>query len=548
MLWCRAALIGAAVWVTAPGETARVSAQTPAKTACAVRSTPMSPGDIAMARKEFAKAVDAYAAESKAAGAEGERTRNAMVRALLSTNKVAEAEASATAWLTESPQSVWAKTSLAEVQVREGRIPEAFASAQSAMAADACNARARLELSEIFSLNAMYATAKSLADVAHTLDPVDDEIFNRWIARLPRQAKIVEAEKYQARASYLTENQKKDLERWRNSLKTPSTDTCALKTPVASTKIPYRALQDGPYEPVFWGLEVELNGKMRRLEIDTGASGFLLTADAAAALRLTPVGRGSVGGFGDEGAAKAYSAKVDSIRIGGLEFENCAVGVLSTKPAVMRSDGLIGGDVFEDFLLTLDFPGRELRIDPLPARQQGAGEAASLSLATDGASGEDSHLDRIIDPSMKDWVKVFRVYHDMILPVRVNGGSSRLFIVDSGAAGNLISPEAAKEVARISSDPATRLYGLSGEVKKVDRTGPLTLVFGGLSQHADGMTAIDLSSTSKNLGVEISGFLGQPTLHQLTIHIDYRDNLMKFDFDPKRLQHCDEGIRMPGCY
>jgi hypothetical protein len=37
--------------------------------------------------------------------------------------------------------------------------------------------------------------------------------------------------------------------------------------------------------------------------------------------------------------------------------------------------------------------------------------------------------------------------------------------------------------------------------------------------------------------MEISGFLGANTLDLLTIHIDYRDGLVKFDYDPKRNSH-----------
>jgi hypothetical protein len=34
--------------------------------------------------------------------------------------------------------------------------------------------------------------------------------------------------------------------------------------------------------------------------------------------------------------------------------------------------------------------------------------------------------------------------------------------------------------------------------------------------------------------MEISGLLGATTLDLLTIHIDYRDGLVKFDYDPNR--------------
>ena len=43
---------------------------------------------------------------------------------------------------------------------------------------------------------------------------------------------------------------------------------------------------------------------------------------------------------------------------------------------------------------------------------------------------------------------------------------------------------------------------------------------------------LDLSSFSNDAGVEISGFIGLPALRLMTIHIDYRDGLMKFDYDP----------------
>jgi hypothetical protein len=37
--------------------------------------------------------------------------------------------------------------------------------------------------------------------------------------------------------------------------------------------------------------------------------------------------------------------------------------------------------------------------------------------------------------------------------------------------------------------------------------------------------------------MEISGFLGASTLNLLTIHIDYRDGLVKFDYDRNRGYH-----------
>jgi hypothetical protein len=43
-----------------------------------------------------------------------------------------------------------------------------------------------------------------------------------------------------------------------------------------------------------------------------------------------------------------------------------------------------------------------------------------------------------------------------------------------------------------------------------------------------------MSGISRGVGMDVSGFLGASTLNVLTIFIDYRDGLMKFEYDPKR--------------
>jgi hypothetical protein len=48
------------------------------------------------------------------------------------------------------------------------------------------------------------------------------------------------------------------------------------------------------------------------------------------------------------------------------------------------------------------------------------------------------------------------------------------------------------------------------------------------------MGAFDTSAFTNDSGMEISGLVGLKTLSGMTIHIDYRDGLAKFDYDPKR--------------
>ncbi len=48
------------------------------------------------------------------------------------------------------------------------------------------------------------------------------------------------------------------------------------------------------------------------------------------------------------------------------------------------------------------------------------------------------------------------------------------------------------------------------------------------------MTAIDTTDISHDDGVEVSGLIGEPTLFQLVLHIDYRDNLVWCEHPAKK--------------
>jgi hypothetical protein len=60
------------------------------------------------------------------------------------------------------------------------------------------------------------------------------------------------------------------------------------------------------------------------------------------------------------------------------------------------------------------------------------------------------------------------------------------------------------------------------------------LSFAGVSLKETPIYPFDTSRFTDDAGMEISGLLGLKTLSRMTIHIDYRDGLMKFDYDPTR--------------
>jgi hypothetical protein len=138
---------------------------------------------------------------------------------------------------------------------------------------------------------------------------------------------------------------------------------------------------------------------------------------------------------------------------------------------------------------------------------------------------------------MKDWSQLYRSGHFLILPTILGKSSVKLFILDTGASQSVISLEAAREVTALSGLTAPTIIGLNGEVKKVQVANEVPLSFAGVHQIVSGMTAFDTASISQNVGVDIAGFIGFPTLRELVISIDYRDNLIHVVYDPKKGVH-----------
>jgi hypothetical protein len=173
-------------------------------------------------------------------------------------------------------------------------------------------------------------------------------------------------------------------------------------------------------------------------------------------------------------------------------------------------DGLIGSNVFSEFLITLDFAGGKMRLDPLP-----------------GAPASNDVEDRVESPEMRDAARVYRFGHILLVPVRVNSHEG-LFVLDTGAASTMMSYDLAAGASNLNRDDRTTVRGLSGKVGDVYKTGNLVMEFAGFAQKNLGATAIDTWEMSHRIGTEISGFLGLPVLDLFTLTIDYRDGLVKF--------------------
>jgi predicted aspartyl protease len=266
---------------------------------------------------------------------------------------------------------------------------------------------------------------------------------------------------------------------------------------------------------------------------------------------LRSSGAEAIRGIGDEGPQHGYEAYADNIKIGNLEFKDCTVTVL--EKGMGDTDGLIGADVFSNFLVSIDYPLHKIKLDPLPSPpNQVEIEVPSLSTAnTDnaeshanaGGSVSDStsvsprFTNRYIAPEMKDWVQIYHVGHNLIIPVSLRPPEIELFIVDTGGFSTIVSPEAAREVTKVDVNTNMTISGLNGAVSKPYVAESLDIRFGGISKHELGVPALPMEMESMYSAMNISGLLGADILEELTIHIDYRDGLMKFEYDPKRGYH-----------
>lgn len=114
-------------------------------------------------------------------------------------------------------------------------------------------------------------------------------------------------------------------------------------------------------------VEVTINGKGPFLfAIDTGAQGRLrIDSSLVERLGLKITGQTQAGDPSGRNARLLNVVKVDSIKIGDKEFRE--IGAITrdynTSPNLPKIDGILAFDLFAEDLLTLDFPGKRVRIE-----------------------------------------------------------------------------------------------------------------------------------------------------------------------------------------
>ena len=516
------------------------TAQTPApgKQVCTVQHVTESDADRALRRRDYPAADTLYRAQLTAATTEDARAAATagIIRTQLGAGQLNEALAAAKKNAADYPRNAVLQDVLGEVYFRRGETEEAGITWNDSMKLDHCDPRIHYNFARYFRLNGMYASEQAQLDFAHALSPLDNT-FRRPAApgvqmtaedRIARMTERLES-------GQLSAEERDSLQRTIDVTRAQSKGSCEIVRPVESTKFPIVSIANGPQDMYAAGLELQLNGHKKRFEIDTGASGLLISRSAAASAGIIGEAESRGGGIGDSGPVKELLAHVDSLRIGDLEFHNCLVRVFD-KRSVLDVDGLIGPDVFSSWVVTLDVPSREVRLSPLPKRPYDTAQTSELDTAGGGENTQAVPRDRYVAPEMKDWTHIFRYGHALIFLTSIGKTPQKLFIMDTGSAQTIISKTAAKEVTDVGGSNA-RVRGLSGEVQNVSQANDLTIIFANVGSPLRNVLAIDTSGLGRGSGVEISGLIGFETLRELIISIDYRDNLVHVVYDPKHGYH-----------
>jgi Tfp pilus assembly protein PilF len=456
---------------------------------------------------------------------------------------------------TDSPKI---RVALGEVEYREGSVSSAEREWVNVVNSDHPQAGAYLGIAKLSTAFSLHKRARTMIERAYATDPNDADVRKAWMSTLSWSQRVKFMEAYLAQNNADDQETQTNLRQYLDYLKARlrgPKGSCHLVSKVTATETSMITLLSDPEHLRGFGLEVAIGDHKSKLLLDTGAGGILINRRLAEKSGLARISDTSIRGIGDNGAVGGYFAMAPSIKVGGLEFQNCPIEVMDRR-TVADEDGLIGADVFADFLVDLDFAHQKLRLKELPRRPDQAHEDLVLNAEgdhddPDASASEKSRsnatqkpadhgpFDRYVAPEMKEYSTVLRYGHLLLIPTFVEQEKqARFFLLDSGDFTTQLSLSTAKAATKVHNEEEARVKGLNGEVNKVYNADKATLTFAHLRLPTEGILVLNLKGLSDDVGTEVGGILGFTLLRFLDIKVDYRDGLVWMDYQgPKWLVH-----------
>jgi tetratricopeptide (TPR) repeat protein len=446
-----------------------------------------------------------------------------LTETLLAAERFDEADGAAQSALAKNPSDAGLQRVLGDLRFRQGRVFDAEKAYKAAIKLDSHNARAIYGISRVYDATSFRKKASEMLQVAHAIDAHDPIIANAFDEAAPQSPAVLARREAELAALPAAPGgdpslRRRALERWIAVTKAlDGKPAFEPEAPDRSYRIPITRLMDG--RRVTGGsLPIKIDGAKTDLRFDTGAAGIMLSSRFAERAGVKRLAEGDISGIGNGPAVKGWIGYAPAIQIGDLTLRNCIVHV-PEKGSADDSGGLISSDLFDRFLVKLNFTGQSLDLDPLPGP---AGDGHSLTNRYEG-------------PELAGFSQMLRMYHYLLIPTLIGESAKAeltqgLFLLDTGAQLNMISTNLAPEITKVHGS-LDRVRGISGKVKNVYQADKIVLQFATFRQLNLDLTSFDLTSISRSAGLEVSGIMGLPLIGMFaSVTLDYRDGCVKFAY------------------
>lgn len=459
--------------------------------------------------------------------------RLGLVRSLLRLDKWRDALREARAATLAAPADADARGLLALAEMRAGRPDAAASDSKQALSLDKDDYWGLIAAGRVAEWDARHEESRAFFARATALHP---ERPDAWLGLWDDadenhldEAEIAAARKYLAldpkgqpfdrETPYLKNFVQNQIGFWRKFETSPAFQVVGSR-PDASYTATLPIQRAGDYVTVTVGI----NGQTFHLLFDTGAGGLLLSRKAAKRLALPDLADSQVSGV--QGSAPAKLQRAETMTLGALTLHSIPLTVIES--AGETGDGILGGDVLDEYAVTLDFDNSTMTL----MRGPGAGHMARphTSVSTLPLHTFGDHL--FVSAHAQE---------------EAAGAPDRPFwaMLDTGAETNFFSLVLTHDLSAhtIHDDwhegSFTERTGIGNSSMKVDyclTLAKVKLTFDG-SDHVSNQIGLNGESVmdqqiSPDSDFEIGMLLGIPILNQHSrVTIDYPHHLLTFE-DP----------------